>query len=342
MFRFENPESLWLLVLIPLLTAFFAFAMWQRKTMIEKLGEHHLVSRLIDGLSKYKHTTKFVFLMLGLVFLIIGLANPQWGAKTVRAKAQGVDIFMALDISQSMLAEDVRPNRMERAKKFAQDFIKARRVDQVGIIVFAGNAFLQMPLTSDKSAANLFLKTADPSMAPSQGTAIGEAIKTAEESFSEDSGNSKVLLIVTDGENHDEATMSVAKDASENGLRIFAIGVGTSEGGFFPDINSNRREYKRDQTGQPVRSRLNEEMIQSLGEAGGGASFLLTDSDAVIDALDEEIAKVEKRDYEEQSYTEYESHFQKFLILALLFFMIEFFISYRKNRVLAGKDLFGA
>lgn len=342
MFRFENPDFLWFLILIPILSACFAFAMWQRKAMLAKFGESHLVSQLISGLSKYKHTTKFVFLMLGLVFLTIGLANPQWGSKTVRAKAQGVDIFMALDISQSMLAEDVRPNRMERAKKFAQDFIKSRRVDQIGIIVFAGNAFLQMPLTSDKSAANLFLKTADPSMAPSQGTAIGEAIKTAEESFSEDSGNSKVLIIVTDGENHDEETMTAAKVASENGLRIFSIGVGTSEGGFFPDITSNRREYKRDRAGQPVRSRLNEDMIQSLADAGGGASFLLTDTDAVIDALDKEIAKVEKRDYEEQSYTQYESHFQIFLIFALLFFMIEFFISYRKNRVLAGKDLFGA
>ncbi len=342
MFRFENPDFLWFLVLIPILTIFFVYAMWQRKAMIERLGESHLISQLTSGLSKYKHTTKFVLLILGFVFLTIGLANPQWGAKTITAKAQGVDIFIALDISQSMLAEDVRPNRMERAKKFAQDFIRARRLDQIGIIVFAGNAFLQMPLTSDKSAANLFLKTADPSMAPSQGTAIGEAINTAEESFSEESGNSKILLIITDGENHDEETMTAAKIASENGLRIFSIGVGTAEGGFFPDITSSRREYKRDRSGQPVRSRLNEDMIQSLADAGGGASFLLTDADAVIAALDKEIAKVEKRDYEQQSYTEYESHFPMFIIIALLLFMIEFFISYRKNKMLAGKDLFGA
>ena len=341
MFRFENPDYLYFLLLIPLLSVGFFFVMRYRKILLARLGEHHLISRLTLGLSKYKHTVKFGLLMTGLLFLIIGLANPQWGAKTISGKAQGVDIFMAMDISQSMLAEDVRPNRMERAKKFAQDFIRTRAVDRVGLIVFAGNAFLQMPLTSDKSAAGLFLKTADPSMAPSQGTAIAEAIKTAEESFGEESGNSKVLIVITDGENHDDETISAAKQAAANGMTIFSVGVGTQEGGFFPDINTGRREYKRDRSGQPVRSRLNEEMIQNLANAGEGKSYLLTDTDAVVEALDEEIAKVEKRDFEEQSYTEYESHFSIFLIIALMLLLAEFFVSYRKNAALAGKDLFG-
>ena len=341
MFRFENPDYLWFLVLIPFAVIFFLVMMRRRKELLARLGEHHLVSQLTLGLSRYKHSVKFGLLMTGLLFLVVGLANPQWGAKTVSATAQGVDIFIALDISQSMLAEDVRPNRMERAKKFAQDFIRTRRADQVGLIVFAGNAFLQMPLTSDKSAANLFLRNADPSMAPSQGTAIGEAIVTAQESFAEDSGNSKVLLVITDGENHDDATITAAKTAAAEGLRIFSVGVGTAEGGFFPDINNNRREYKRDQAGQPVRSRLNEEMIKNLADAGEGKSYLLTDKDAVIEALDKEIAKVEKRDYEAHSYTEYESHFFPFVLIALIFFMAEFFVSYRKNKALAGKDLFG-
>lgn len=340
MFRFENPSFLWLLSLIPFLVVFFLFVMRQRKQLLAQLGENHLISRLTSGLSNNKHTTKFVLYAFGLLFLIIGLANPQWGAKTVTAKAKGVDIFLALDISQSMLAEDVRPNRMERAKKFAQDFIKSRRVDQIGLIVFAGNAFLQMPLTTDKSAALLFLKSADPSMAPSQGTAIGEAIRTAEESFDEESRHSKVLVVITDGENHDDDAINAAANAEENGLRIFSVGVGTEEGGFFPDINNNRRSYKKDKTGQPVRSKLNKNLVQDLANAGGGASFLLTDTDAVVAALGEEVEKVEKRDYESHSYTDYESHFVPFLVIALLLLLIEFILSYRKNEAWAGRDLF--
>lgn len=341
MFRFEQALHLYGLAIIPVLIVFFLVAWTARKRAIERFGNTSLMAQLMPRMSRYKHGLKFSLLMVALAFLIVGWANPQWGTKKEKVKRKSADIFIALDISQSMLAEDVRPNRMSRARVFARKLIQGLKGERLGTIIFAGNAYLQMPLTSDYSAAELFIKSANPNMAPSQGTAIADAIDLAERSFAEDNKHHKALVIITDGENHDNEAIERAKEARENGLLIFTVGVGTTEGSFIPTVVNGRSDYKRDKTGNPVRSALNKEMLQSLATAGDGVYFNLTeDSEAVIEALQGSIDKLDKKELEQRVFNEYESYFQYFIALALLFLIIEFVISYRKNKLLEGKDLF--
>ncbi len=242
-----------------------------------------------------------------------------------------------------MLAQDVPPNRMERAKRFSQGLAQALRGERIGLIIFAGNAYLQVPLTTDYAAVDLFLKSANPNMAPSQGTAIGDAVRLAERSFEEENQHHKALVIITDGENHDEEALERVREARDNGLLTFTVGVGTAEGSFIPIKTGGREDYKRDQTGNPVRSRLNEEMMRELSRAGDGAYFnLASGSAAITAALQERINSIEKREFEQRSFSAYESYFQFFLAPALLLLIIEFLIPYRKSRVLTGRDLFDA
>lgn len=341
MFRFEQEIHLYALVILPILLVFFMIAWNARKKALQRFGNNSLLVQLMPRVSKYKHGVKFVLLMIALAFLIVGWANPQWGTKKEKVKRKSADIFIALDVSRSMMTEDVRPNRMERAKVFAQKLIQGLQGERLGTIIFAGNAYLQMPLTTDYSAAQLFTKSANPNMAPSQGTAIVDAIDLAEQSFAEDAQHHKALVIITDGENHDQEALERAQEARENGLLIFTVGVGTTEGGFIPTVVNGRLDYKRDKTGNPVRSSLNTEMLQDLANAGDGVYFNLNEnSDAVIAALQESIDRLEKKEMEQRVFNEYESYFQYFIALALLFLMIEFMISYRKNKLLEGKDFF--
>lgn len=340
MFRFENIDNLYALAIIPVLIVFFILALMARKRAIERFGDSSLMAQLMPKMSKYKHTLKFVLLMIGIAFLVVGWANPQWGTKKEKVKRKSVDVFVALDISQSMLAEDVPPNRMERAKRFAQDLVEGLKGDRVGLIIFAGNAYLQMPMTTDYAAAQLFLRTANPDMAPSQGTAISDAIDLALRSFEEDNKSHKALVIITDGENHDQDALDQAKAANEDGLLIFTIGVGTPQGAKIPINYSGQRGYKIDKTGQEVVSKLNEQMLLDLANEGDGNYFNIAAGENVVNALQERIDKLEKREFETRAFEEYESYFQYFIAIALLFLIIEFAISYRKNKFLEGKDIF--
>ena len=240
-----------------------------------------------------------------------------------------------------MMAQDIRPSRLERAKQFAQKLVQELKGERIGTIIFAGNAYLQMPLTTDYSAAQLFLKSANSEMVPTQGTAIGEAVRLAEQSFADDNKHHKAMVIITDGEDHEAETIEQVQKARDNGLLIFAVGVGTNEGGFIPYQVNGRWDYKRDKTGNPVRSKLNEGMLGEIAEKASGSYFNLSEGDKIITALQEKIDKVEKRELEQRSFSEYESYFQYFIFLTLLLLLIEFFISYRKSRMLQGKDLFG-
>jgi Ca-activated chloride channel family protein len=341
MFRFEQPDHLYAAIILPILVVLFIIAMMARKRALARFGENSLIAQLMPKMSKYKHQVKFIFMILALAFLVVGWANPQWGSRKKKVKRKSVDVFIALDISRSMMARDIPPNRMERAKKFAQNLVDELRGDRVGIIIFAGNAYLQTPLTTDYAAAQLFLKTANPDMAPSQGTAISDAIDLAENVFGEENKAHKALVVITDGENHDEETIKRAKEANENGLMIFSVGVGTTEGDFIPVNNNGRQDYLREsQTGEPVRTQLNEVMLTDLANAGNGSYFNIRQESDVISSLRERINKLEKRELETRAFDEYESYFQYFLAAALLFLIIEFMISYRKNRFLEGKDLF--
>ena len=342
MFRFEHIEHLYAFIGIPILIVLFIL-MWQvRKRAIAKFGDTTLMARLMPQMSKYKHISKLVLLLLSLSFLIVGWANPQWGTKKEKVKKKSADIFIALDVSTSMYARDISPDRLERAKQFTQKLIQRLKGERLGTIIFAGNAYLQMPLTTDYAAAQLFLKSANPSMAPTQGTAIYEAIDLAERSFEEDNKHHKALIIITDGEDHDEETLQRAKQAHENGLLIFTIGVGTPGGALIPLNIGGRIDHKRDKTGNPVMSKLNEQMLRDLADAGAGEYFNLSNSDGVIDAVQDRIDRIEKREFEQRLFNEYESYFQYFIAFALLLLVIEFLLSYRKSKWLEGKDIFKA
>lgn len=343
MFRFEHSEYLYALALIPLLVMFYAASQIYRRRAVQRLGSTHLLDRMMPDRSKRKDGLKFALTLLALAFLVVAWANPQWGSKREKVTRKGIDLFIALDISQSMMAEDISPNRLLRARRFAQNLTNELRGENIGVILFACNAYVQVPLTTDYAFAELFLATASPDLAASQGTAIAEAIQLAERSFSEDNKNHKALIIISDGEDHEGTAASAASTARDNGLLTFTVGVGTPQGAFIPvSLGLGQEDYKRDPaTGSPVRSMLDEAALANIAKAGSGNYFNLSaGADAIIPALKQRIDSIEKREFEQRSFSEYESYFQHFLALGLLLLLIEFGLSYRKSRLLGSKDFF--
>ena len=341
MFRFEYQDNLYWLLTIIVFVGLFIFAWQLRKRMLARFGDMNLVQQLINGYSRFNHILKFILLMLAIGMLIIAWANPQWGTKLEKVELKSADVIFALDISYSMLAEDVPPNRMERAKRFTEELVNALKGERLGLILFAGNAYLQTPLTSDYAAVSLFIKSANPYQATTQGTDIGATIELAEKFFEEDDAKSKALIIITDGENHDENAEALAAEASKNEMLIFTVGVGTELGSYIPIEMNGRKDYKKDERGETVKSTLNEAALEAIAKAANGNYFNLSEgSEAVIQSLQTEINKLEKRKLEQRNFEEYESYFQYFIALTLLLLLVEFLIPYKKSRYMEGRDLF--
>jgi Ca-activated chloride channel family protein len=335
MFRFEEHIYLWGLATLPILLLLFFLAWRWRQQALRNFGGAKIVSRLAPGLSRYKHWVKFSLVLLALASLMVGLSNPQWGSKRQPVQRKGIDLFIALDISRSMLAVDVSPSRLERAKRFGQQLVERLAGNQVGVILFACNAFPVAPLTSDYYYAQLALGAATPDQAGAQGTAIGEAIDLAERSFDPDNETHKAVIIITDGEDHDGRAAERAAAAYENGTLIYTVGVGEEGGSFIPvQLGGGREDFVRDGTGNPVRSRLDPATLEEVARAGGGAYFnLARDAESLADALQERIDTIEKREYEQRLFTDYESYFQLFVGVALLLLVVEFLLSYRSSRL---------
>lgn len=332
MFKFEHSYYLWALGLLPILLGFFFLAWRLRKQALERFGGQEVVRRLAPGLSRYKHLVKFGFLLAASLFLIIGLANPQWGSKRQPVQRKGIDLFIALDISQSMLAEDVSPSRLERAKRFGQQLVDKLASNNIGVILFACNAFPVAPLTSDYYFAKLAISTAAPDQAGEQGTAISSAIDLAERSFDPENERHKAIIILTDGEDHDGRGAERAQAVYETGTLVYTVGVGSTEGSFIPINLRGRSDYLRDDTGNPVRSRLDPATLEEVARAGGGAYFNLEkNAEGLAEILQERIDTIEKREYEQRVFTDYESYFQVFVGIAFLFLLIEFLLSYRTS-----------
>lgn len=341
MFRFENIEHLYALLTVLVAVLAFLWYFAYRKKALHALGSWGSLEKLIPGFSRTKPVLKFIFLVIALASICIGWANPQWGSKKEKVQSKSVDVFIAMDISNSMLAEDVRPSRLGQAQKFGQDLVVGLKGERIGLILFAGNAYLQMPLTSDYAAAAMFIKSANTGLAPTQGTAISEVIDLATKSFSEDNKHHKALVIITDGENHDNTALVKAEEASDNGMLIFTVGVGSAEGARIPISFNGRKAFKQDKNGQVVTSKMNPEMLTELASKGNGTYFNLKEnSQKVIDELRKRIDKIEKRDIEQRSFTEYNSYFQYFIGFAILLLLIDLLFSYRKNQWAKGKDLF--
>ncbi|MEM6726004.1 MAG: VWA domain-containing protein [Bacteroidota bacterium] len=340
MFRFEHIEHLWVLAAIPVLIIVFLFSLWQRQRMIKAFGNPELIRKMLPDYSRYKRPIKFGLITLAVLLLGVAWANPQWGSKKEKVKRKSADIMIALDISQSMYCRDIGPNRMERAKKFSQDLVNGLKGDRIGLTFFAGAAFLQTPLTIDYAALMMQLKSADPEMTYVQGTSIGAAIEKAMEGFESKSKNHRALVIITDGEDHEKVVQEMIRKAGEDGVLVFTVGVGTPAGGKIPIFRNGSFSNKRGRDGKEVISKLNEEMLRSIAEAGRGKYYSILNGEKVIESLQDRIEKLEKQEFEARTFSEYESYFQYFLAAAMILLILEFLISYRKNNLLKGRDLF--
>ncbi|MDX1476519.1 MAG: VWA domain-containing protein [Saprospiraceae bacterium] len=332
MFRFEHPEYFIAFALVPILIGALLMYRWLAQRSAARVATPDAWSRLLADLSRRKILLRHFAGLFAVALLCIALANPQWGIRRETVQAKSADIFIALDISNSMLAQDVAPSRLERAKKFAQSLISAFRGERIGIILFAGNAYLHMPLTSDYAAAELFLRSAHPRLAATQGTAIGEAVDMAMRAYEEDAQHHKALVIITDGENHEDGAVESMEKGRERGLVPFVIAVGTEEGGLIPMLIQGREDYKRDAQGNPVRTAVNPQFLGQLAAAGKGTLYRLTDDDSIISDMRSRIESLEKREMEQRAFKEYESYYQYFLLAALIMLLFEMLIGNRKSR----------
>jgi len=341
-FKFEHTEYLYALLLIPSLTILFIWLMYWRKIALKRYGEWNMVQRLIPAISYNRMIFKFILLMIGYAFLVIGIANPQTGSKLVEGERKGIDIMIALDVSNSMLAEDIKPNRLERARQAISKLIDKLGNDRIGIIVFAGNAYLQLPITTDYSAAKMFLSTINTRIVPTQGTAIGEAVDMAIGSFDNET-HSRAIIIITDGENHEDDPLKSAKNAAGKGINVYTIGMGLPDGAPIPEYNKYNRRigYKKDRQGSTVVTKLNESMLQQIASAGKGVYIRANNTQSGLKAIFDEINKLEKTEFESKMFSDYENRFQYFIALSLIFLVLELFIFERKSKWLSKINLFG-
>ncbi|TKG88885.1 VWA domain-containing protein [Puteibacter caeruleilacunae] len=343
MFRFAHPEYLYALIIIPLLLVIFIIARSRANKALKQFGNPDLIAQLMPDTSKYRPSIKFVFSLVALMFLIVGLAQPQFGSKLKKIKREGVEIIIALDVSNSMLAEDIQPNRLERAKRAIAKMVDRMQDDRIGLVVFAGQAYTQLPITTDYASAKLFMSSIDTHIVPIQGTAIGAAIDLGMKSFTPESENNKALIIITDGENHEDDAIQMAAAAAEKGIIVHTIGMGLPKGAPIPiNPNSIKKDYRKDKDGNIVVSKLNEEMLQQIAAAGNGVYVRANNSQIGLNRLFDEINSMEKTEMESRIYSEYDDQFQYLIGLAIFFILLELALLERKNRWLKNVSLFAS
>jgi len=340
MFRFGNSEYLWGLLIIPLLTFFFIWSRIQRKRALRRFGNDKILKFLMPFASKTRPMFKFLILMLALAFIIAGIARPQYGSKLKKVKREGIELIIALDVSNSMLAEDIQPNRLDRSKLAISRLIDKLKNDKIGLIVFAGDAYTQLPITADYNSAKLFLNSVSTQIVPKQGTAIGAAIGLATHSFTPDSKANKAVIVITDGENHEDDPISAAKTAVENGIVVHTIGMGLPQGSPIPVLRNGQKEYMKDNQGNVVVTKLDETMLEQIAEAGNGVYVRANNAQVGLNTLFDEINKLEKTEMESLVYSDYDDQFQYFFAIGLILILLEFFILERKNRFLKNIKLF--
>lgn len=341
MFRFAHTDILWGLLIIPLLFMIFWVSRRLRANALKKFGNPELLNHLMPDLSLARPVVKFVLLSIALIAIIFALARPQFGSRLQEIKRQGLEIVIALDVSNSMMAEDIQPNRLERAKQAISKLVDRLTNDKIGLIVFAGDAYTQVPITMDYVSTKMFLSTITCDIVPKQGTAIGSAIDLGMKSFSPDTESSRVMIIITDGENHEGDAIAIAKQARERGITIHTIGLGLPDGAPIPvNSGSGAKSYLKDQDGNTVISKLNETMLNQVAAAAGGMYIRSTNTRLGLNVLFDEIDKMEKQELEARIYSEYEERFQYLVGLALMILLIDLFILERKNRLLKNIRIF--
>ncbi len=328
MINFAQAQYLFLLLLIPFFFLIQALVLRLRRRRIRKFGDEKLVRELMPSYAKAKVWVRLTLFSVAFFFFVIGLSRPQIGAKLKEHETKGAEIMIALDVSNSMLAEDYSPNRLERAKLAISRLVDKLRDDRIGLIVFAGNSFVQLPITTDYVSAKMFMNSISTESVPVQGTAIGEAINTAMRSFSSQSEKSRAIIVITDGENHEDDPVAAAKQAAEMGVRVFTIGVGSPEGKPIPMDG----ELLKDKDGNIVVTRLDEGVLQEVAQAGNGVYVRAGNSEFGLNPIIEDIRRMEDEKYSSIVFEEYDEQFMYFLAIALFFFVIEMLVGDRRSK----------
>lgn len=328
MFRFENPAFLYLLIIIPVIIVIRLLEMRKRKLKLKKFGDLSLLKQLMPDVSSSRKSLKFWLMVAALALLIVMLARPQMGTKISQEKRKGIEVIISLDISNSMRAEDVVPSRLDKSKMLVENMVDNFTNDKVGLVVFAGDAFIQLPITSDYVSAKMFLQNTDPSLIATQGTDLAGAIELSSKSFTQQDKVGRAILIITDGEDHEGGAIEAAEKARKNGIRVFVLGVGSTKGSPVPDGNGG---YMKDNSGQEVISALNEKMCKQVAQAGGGAYIHVDNTSLAQRQLNDELTKLQKGDISSVVYSEYDEQFQAVGILVLILLIIEMLILERKN-----------
>lgn len=341
MFRFSHDIALYALALVPLVILLFWWnARWRRKAM-ERLGDSAVLEAMMPLYSPARRRWKRALQAIALGFIIIGIANPQVGTKYEEVKRKGFELMICLDVSNSMMAEDLQPNRLERAKQAISTVIDRLKNDKIGIVVFAGEAYIQLPLTVDHSAAKLFLRSINTDMVATQGTAIGRAINLAVNSFSADTKSSKHIIVITDGEGHEDDPMAAAQEARNLGITVHGVGIGSMDGTPIPVYRQGQMTgFRKDREGNTVVTKLDEVTLQKMVAEGGGTYVRATTSRTGLTQLMDELEGAKREEYGSKMFTSYEDRFQYFLGVALFLLLLEFLIPSRKRRLFTDFNLF--
>jgi Ca-activated chloride channel family protein len=341
MFRIANPEYLFALLIIPALIAFFWYSRIQRRKALAQFGQKEILSVLMPNISTVRPVIKFIVLLFALASIIIAIARPQFGSKLKTVKREGIELILALDVSNSMLAEDIQPNRLERSKRAISQLVDKLSDDKIGLIVFAGEAYTQLPITSDYVSAKLFLNSISPQIVPTQGTAIGAAIDLGIKSFSPQFAGSKVIIVITDGENHEDDAIGAATNAASHGIVVHTLGMGLPNGALIPDFSNGQKGYRKDNKGNTIVTKLDEPMLQNIARAGKGFYIRANNTQVGLNTLFNEVNKMEKTEMESQIYADYDDKFQYFIGLGLFLILLNYLILERKNKYLKNLKLFG-
>lgn len=332
MFRFENPAYLYILLLIPVLVLVYMYGIYKRKKSLQIYGDLALIKKLIPDVSRTRPYLKFVLLLCAVAAFALLLARPQFGTKLEVVKRQGVEVIIALDISNSMMAQDIEPNRLERAKRLIAQLIDKMENDKVGLIIFAGDAYTQLPITNDYISAKMFLSSIETSLISKQGTAIGSALLLAGNSFTPNPNVGKAVIVITDGENHEGGVDEAVKSLVDKNIQIDVLGLGTPEGSPIPLLGSN--DYKRDSNGQVVISRLNESMCRDIARKGNGVYAKVDNTNTAFKAIQNDaIDKLAKADMESKVFSEYNEQFQAVAWIILFLLLLEAILYNRKNPI---------
>jgi Ca-activated chloride channel family protein len=331
MFRFEHPIYLFAFVFLPvMILMYLALVKWKKQT-VSRIGDPKLVAQLIKGYSPQKFQLKFILVMVAFALIAMGAANLQYPKQVEQVTRQGIDVMIALDVSKSMLARDVQPDRLQRSRMLVTKLIDKLQNDRVGLVLFAGRAYLQMPLTADHSAAKMYVTTASTQSVPTQGTVIAEALTICQNAFDEKQKKYKAVVLITDGEDHDENALDVTEKMAEEGIVIHTVGVGSTSGAEI--IDPDTKEVKRAEDGTPVLSRLNEKELIDIAQKGNGSYQVLVETEAAVNKILDQINSMEKRAIRDNSLIQYRSFFQWFLGLALVLLIAELFIPETKKPV---------